>query len=71
MSLIDGVGCESQDENGRIRRIHLSIRRIVRQIRRELASSRIDRRLHVPRGRVDVAAEVELQYDVRRAEITG
>ena len=63
----DGVRRQREDHDRRVGRVDLSIARVARQIRRQLASGRVDRRLHVARGAVDVAIEVELQRDLRRA----
>ena len=57
-----------EQENGRIRRIHLAISRRTRQILRQLPAGGVDRRLDIGRGRVDVAVEVELDGDGGRAE---
>ncbi len=59
---------EGDDEDRRVGRVHLAVRRLERQVRRELAAGGGDRRLHVARGGVDVAIQVELQRDRRAAE---
>ena len=40
---------------------------IARQVGRQLAAGGIDRRLHIARRGVDVAVQIELQRDARRA----
>ena len=57
------VGGEREDHDRRVGRIDLAVGRVARQVRRQLAARRVDRRLHVARGAVDVAVEVELQRD--------
>ena len=53
---------------GEVRRIDLAIGRRRRKIFRQARSGRGDRGLHVLRGAVDVAIEIELQRDHGRAE---
>ena len=57
-----------EDENGRAGGVGLAKGRQGRQIRRQVRRGGVDRRLHVARRRVDVAVEVELRDDLRRAE---
>ena len=60
---------DQRDEQDRaVGRIDLAEARRRRQLRRQLAQRRGDVRLHVERGAVDVAVEVELHDDVGRAE---
>ncbi len=63
-----GVGGEGVDDDGRVRGVHLAIGRIHRQRRRQVGARRVDGRLHVARGAVDVPVEVELEHDRGRAE---
>ena len=50
------VGCERENEDRRIGRVHLAVGRRRRKIGRKLACRRIDRRLNILRRPVDVAA---------------
>ena len=56
-ALIDRVGGERQRDDRRVGRVHLRIKRRVGQVARQRRGGRVDRRLHVLRGRVDVAAQ--------------
>ena len=58
-----GRGAEQQDR--RVRRIDLAIGRRARQVLRQLPARGIDRGLHVVRGGIDVAVEIELDGDRR------
>ena len=60
--------CARQDQNGRIRRVDLAIGRRAREGFRQVAGGGVDRGLDVVGGRVDVAIEIELHDDRRRAE---
>ena len=71
LALAHGVGGEGQDENRRVGRIHLSVCRVARQVRRQVAPCRVDRRLDVAGGAVDIPAQVELQDDAGRSEVAG
>ena len=55
---------ERQEEDRLVGRVDLLERRRRRHARRQLPRRRGDRRLHVLRGGVDVAVEIELQRDV-------
>ncbi len=59
---------ERQDHHRRIGGIDLAIGRIRFQRRRQIRARGVDRRLHVARGAVDVAIQIELQRHVRAAE---
>ena len=59
---------EREDHDRRVGRVHLAVARVVRQVRRQLAARGVDRGLHVARRRIDVAAQVELHRDRRRAQ---
>ena len=61
-------GGEGQDEDRRVGRVDLAVRGVVRQRRRQVAARGVDGRLHVAGGAVDVAVQVELQDDRRRAQ---
>ena len=41
---------------------------LLRQIRRQLAPRRVDRRLHIPRRAIHVAAQIKLQHDPDHAQ---
>ena len=57
------IRCEAQNQNRRIRGIHFAIRRVGGQVCRQVSTRRVDRRLHVSRGAVDIAAQIELESD--------
>ncbi len=59
---------QRQNHDRRVGGIDLAVGRIARQSRRQQAARGVDRRLHVARGAVDVAGQIELQRDARRAE---
>ena len=71
LALLHDVGRERQNQYRRIGRIDFAIVGIARQRGGELAAGRVDRGLHIARGAVDVAIEVELQNDVGRAQRAG
>ena len=56
-----------EDQDRRIGGIDLAVGGRGGQVFRQLAAGGVDGRLHVLRGGVDVAVEVELQRDLRRA----
>ena len=60
--------CQRENHDRRVGRVELAIRRVVRQIRRELSACGIDRRLYVARSGVDVAVEIKLHGDRSRTE---
>ena len=62
---------QGKDHDRRVGRVDLPVRRIVRQIRRELTARGIDGGLHVARRGVDVPVEVELEDDGGGAEQAG
>jgi hypothetical protein len=62
---------EHQEEDRLIVRVHLLVRRRRRHLRRQLARRLRDHRVDVLRRGVDVAAQVELQRDVRAALRAG
>jgi len=62
------VGRQRQNHDRRIGWIDLAITRIAGKTRRQQAARCVDGGLHVARRTVDVAAQVELQNDVARAE---
>ena len=70
-SALDDGRRQGEDQDRSVRRVDLSIGGVVRQVGGELAAGRVDRRLDVARRRVDVAVQVELDRDVRRAERGG
>ena len=59
------VGVHRQNQDGRIGGVDLAIGRRRRQVLRQLAAGGVDPGLHVLRGRIDVAVQVELQRDLR------
>ena len=63
-----GLGLQRQRQDRRIGRVHLRIDRGIGKIARQRRGRCVDRRLHVLRGGVDVAVEIELQRDLRQAE---
>ena len=64
------VRLDGQDEDRRVGRVDLAIGRRARQILRQLPGGGVDRGLDVVGGGVDVAVEIELDGDRRRAERT-
>ncbi len=64
------VRLDGENENGRIRGIDLSIGRRTGQVFRQLSCGRVDRRLNIVGGRVDIALEIELNRYPGRAERT-
>ena len=65
------VRVHRQDQDRRIGRVDLAVGRRRRQVLRQLTAGGVDPRLHVLRGRIDVAVEVELQRDLSGAEHIG
>jgi hypothetical protein len=63
-----GLRGQRQDHDRRVGGVHLSEARPRRHVRRQLATRRVDGRLHISRGRVHVPIELELQRDARRTE---
>ncbi len=68
LPLAQRVRGQSQDEDRRVGGIDLAIGRIAPEAGRQVGMRRIDRRLDVARGAVDVAREAELQRDAGRAD---
>ena len=62
---------QAENHDRCVGRIDLSIGRLARQCRRQLAGGGVDGGLHVARGGVDIAVQVELQNDAGGAEIAG
>ena len=62
---------QDEEEDRLIGRVDLLVRRRRRHLRRQLPRRAADHRLHVLRGGVDVAAQVELQRDVGAALRAG
>ena len=56
---------------GRVGGVGLAVAGILRQVRRQLAARGVDGGLHVARGGIDVAIEIELESDRGRAERAG
>ena len=61
---------KGHDEYGRVRRVDFAVRRLVRQVRRQVAPGRVDRRLDVAGRAVYIPVEVELQRDARSPPVT-
>ena len=61
VALIQHIGGEGEHEDGRIGRIHLAVGGIVGQVGGQIAAGGVDGGLHVARGGIDVAVEIELQ----------
>ena len=71
LAAAQGVGGQRQDQNRRVGRIDLFVGRIARQIGGQLAARRVDGGLHVARGGIDVAVQIELQDDAGGAKRAG
>ena len=65
----NGVRSERQDHDGRIRGIDLAVGGRVGQVGGKLSGRSVDGRLHVARGSIDIAAQIELQGDGRGTEL--
>ena len=63
-----GVRGQRQDHDRRRRRIGFAERRPRRQVGRQIGLRRVDGGLHVARGAVDIAVEIELHRDAGGAE---
>ncbi len=63
-----GVGGQRQDQDRGVGRVDLAVGRVGSQAGRQIGARRVDRRLHVARRAVDVAAQAELQGDAGRAD---
>src|ERR1035437_3829452 len=59
---------QRQGENRRVGRIGLAVNGRVGEIRRQVGRGRVDRRLYLLLGNVDIQVEVELERDDRAAE---
>ena len=59
---------QRQRDDRRVRRVHLGVGRRIGKVARQRRARGVDRGLHVLRGAVDVAAEIELQRDLADAE---
>ncbi len=62
---------DRDDQNRRIGGIDLAVGGLHGKIGRQVAAGRVDRRLHVACGGVDVPAQIKLHRDARRAERAG
>jgi hypothetical protein len=71
LALAERGGSEGKDRDGLIRRVDLAVGRIAAQRSRKIGSRRIDGRLNVARGTVNVPIEAELQRNVGAAGRTG
>ncbi len=65
------IGGECKGEDRRVGRVDLGVDGRIGEGTRQRRAGRIDRRLHVLRRPVDVAAQVELQRDLAEPERTG
>ena len=65
------IGRQAEQHDRRIGRVDLPVRRVVGEVRRELAAGGVDGGLDVAGGRVDAPGEVELEGDARRPERAG
>src|SRR5581483_6458123 len=65
------VGAHGQRQDGRVGGIDLAVDRRRRQIVRQIGLRRVDRRLYLLLGDVDVLFQVELQGDDRGSERTA
>ena len=63
--------CQREEKDGRVGRIGLAIGRLAGKIGRKLAARGIDSSLHIARGGIDVAIEIELQRDSSGTEAAG
>ena len=68
LPLTQRVGGERQDQHRRVGRVDLLVGGVAPERGRQVGARGVDRRLHVPRGAVDVAVEAELQGDLRLAD---
>src|SRR6185312_15922907 len=62
------LAVDGEREDRRVRRVALAVRRRRGERARQERRGRVDRRLHVLLGRVDVAIERELERDLRAPE---
>ena len=67
----DVVGSHRQHHDRRIGGIHFPVAGLAGQIGGKLAARGVDGGLHVARGGVDIAIQIELQRDVGGAELAG
>ena len=70
MRSVDRLGGQRQRHDRRVGRVHLGVDRRIGQVARQRRGGGVDRRLHVLRGGVDVAVQIELQRDLADAEGT-
>ncbi len=68
LALRQGGGGQRQDEDRRVGGIDLAIGRVAAKRGRQVGMRRVDRRLNVAGGAVDIAVEAELQRDLGRAD---
>ena len=62
---------QRQDDHRRVGRVRLAVGRVAAQRGRQVGARGVDRGLHLARGAVDLAVQVELQADARRAVAAG
>ena len=62
--------CQSENHDRSVRGIHLAVRRIRRQVNRQISARRIDGRLDVASRAIDVTAQIKLQGHVGAAQRT-
>ena len=68
---IEHVRCQRQNHDRKVRRIHLPVVRAIGEILRQIARRRVHGGLDVPRGRIDIPIEIELQRDGSDAQKIG
>ena len=64
----DGLRGQRQRDDRRVGRVHLGVSRRIGEVARQRRGRGVDRGLHVLRGAVDLAAEIELQRHLADAE---
>jgi hypothetical protein len=68
LALAQRVRGERQDQHRRVGRVDLAVGGVAPEARWQIGARRVDRRLNVARGAVDVALEAELERDPRLAD---
>ena len=63
------VGSQRKNENGCVRGIDFAVSGISGQVRGQLTSRRVDGGLHIASGSIDVSVQIELQNNIRRADL--
>ena len=60
---------QAQDHDRSVGWIDQAIGRVAGQVRRQIGARRVDRRLHIPRRAIDIAAQIELDRDAGLSEL--